>query len=205
MLIFLEKQLVFLATPKTGTTAVEMALKSQADIIFARRRKHIPARRYVSRIAPFLAQTFDRHPETVAVMRDPVEQIRSWYRYRARTDKDGQAQSTKGLCFDDFVLDVIAENPPERAKIGSQFTFLSDRRGRVVVDHLFAYDNQPAFLSFLEERLGNSIVLQQKNVSPRMEAPLSDGVSERLRQARRAEFDLYDRLTAAGGYLQKPG
>ena len=73
MLIFLRHNLAFLATPKTGTTAVEMALKPHADIIFTKRRKHLNAVRYQRKVAPFLHDTFGKRPRSVAVMRDPVD------------------------------------------------------------------------------------------------------------------------------------
>jgi len=79
MLIFSDLKLAFLAVPKTGTTAVEMALKPRADIVFSKQRKHMNAQRFHTRIAPFLLQTFDLIPERVAVMRDPIEQMRALY------------------------------------------------------------------------------------------------------------------------------
>jgi hypothetical protein len=38
MLVFSKQNLVFLAVPKTGTTAIEMALRPKADIVFAKHR-----------------------------------------------------------------------------------------------------------------------------------------------------------------------
>ena len=115
MLIFLRHKLAFLATPKTGTTAVEMALKSRAEIVFSKSRKHITALRYANKIAPFLEDTFDVRPASVAVMRDPVDQIRSWYKYRSQKRLDGTELSTKGISFEQFVREVISEDAPARA------------------------------------------------------------------------------------------
>ncbi|WP_386628200.1 hypothetical protein [Sulfitobacter geojensis] len=72
MLVFLRHKITFLATPKTGTTAVEMALKPRAEIVFSKNRKHITAVRYANKIAPFLEDTFGVRPASVAVMREPV-------------------------------------------------------------------------------------------------------------------------------------
>lgn len=104
------------------------------------------------------------------------------------------------MSFDDFVLEVISP-PPDRAKIGSQLAILSDLQDRVLVDPLFAYTNQPAFLSFLTDRLDFSVALPQKNVSPPVDAPLSAPVVAQLRAARAAEFACYKSLSVAGGYL----
>ncbi|WPZ22623.1 hypothetical protein T7987_05070 [Sulfitobacter faviae] len=204
MLIFLSRNLTFLATPKTGTTAVEMALKPEAEIIFSRGRKHITALRYRRRVLPFLQETFSASPEALAVMRNPVDQIRSWYRYRSQPRLDGKPLSTKGLSFEDFALEVISDTPPPRAQIGSQFSFLTSDHGNLLVEHLFAYERQPAFRDFLAERLGREVKLKPKNVSPDLPAPLSQEVESRLRAARAKEFALYDRLMAADGYLRTP-
>ena len=202
MLVFLDPGLAFLAVPKTGTTAVEMALKPRADVIFARGRKHTTAARYHNKIAPFLEDTFGTRPASVAVMREPVAQIRSWYRYRSGPRQKGGRHSTQGCSFDEFVLAVISAEPPPFAGIGSQYSFLTSGTGELLVSHLFAYEAQPAFLGFLTDRLGHEVELKQKNVSPPAEAPLSPDVEAALRTARAEEFALYDRLQAEGGYLR---
>lgn len=201
MLIFTPQSLAFIAVPKTGTTAVELALKPKADIIFAKHRKHTTAQRFHRKIAPFLETALGLRPERFAVMRDPEEQIRSWYRYRARELRDGTDKSTDGISFDQFVLDVIADDPPEYAGIGSQFKMLTSERAGVLVHHLFAYETPILFRSFLDDRFGREIVLKQKNVSPLTDAPLGTDTRRKLRAARAAEFDLYHRLMDTGGHL----
>ncbi|MDG1472947.1 MAG: hypothetical protein P8Q26_15490 [Ascidiaceihabitans sp.] len=202
MLVFSDQNLVFLAVPKTGTTAVEMALKNKADIILTKGRKHTPALRYRNKIAPFLHDTFAITPDPIAVMRDPIEQIRSWFRYRSGPRQAGTPKGTGGCSFDDFVLGVIADKPPVFAGIGSQYNFLTSAKGEVLVKHLFAYERQPVFRGFLNETFGEAIVFKQKNVSPPMDAPLSQAVEDQLRVARAPEFALYQRILDAGGHLQ---
>lgn len=204
MLIFSAQNLAYLAVPKTGTTAVEMALRRKADIVFAKRRKHLPAQKFHNRIAPFLATEFDLRPERIAVMREPEEQIRSWFRYRKNAAARGSDKETKGLSFEQFVRDVISEDPPPHARIGSQFNFLTGPSGEVLVHTLFAYEVQPLFRTFLEERFEETLSFGQKNVSPHVDAPLSDDLRARLRAARAEEFALYDRLMDADGVLETP-
>lgn len=201
MLIFTAQSLAFIAVPKTGTTAVEMALKPKADIIFAKQRKHTTAQRFHRKIAPFLEDALGLRPERFAVMRDPEEQIRSWYRYRARNIRVKTSRSTDGISFDQFVLDVISDDPPDYAGIGSQLSMLTSGGGAVLVHHLFAYESPVAFRSFLDDRFGQEIVLKQKNVSPETKAPLGSATRRKLYAARAAEFDLYHRLKDAGGHL----
>lgn len=200
MLIFLDARLAFLATPKTGTTAVEAALKRHADLVFQRTRKHMPARRFNRKVAPFVANTFGIPLETVAIMREPTEQLRSWFRYRARDDKIGTPQSTRSVSFDRFVKDIIAEKPPEYARINGQFSFLT-MKGTLAVTHLFAYPHMDTFRRFMEQRLDVALEFKRQNVSPEFDAPLGNEVAARLRTARADEFALYDRLLEHGGYL----
>ncbi|GGH23374.1 hypothetical protein SAMN05444007_102103 [Cribrihabitans marinus] len=202
MQIYLRQNLVFLAVPKTGTTAVEMALRKHADIVFAKSRKHLTAGQYHRKVAPMLEDLWQARPERMAVMREPVEQIRSWFRYRARQAKRSGPLSTEGLSFDDFVRDVIRPDPPPHAAIGSQLRFLSLADGSVPVDHLFAYEAQPRILAFLRARFGADLDIAPRNVSPQVHAPLSPEVEQALRAARADEFALHERLRAAGGYLQ---
>lgn len=198
MLVCSGANLVFLAVPKTGTTAVEVALMPHADIVFGKHRKHMTARRYHKVIAPFLADTLNLRPQTMAVIRNPVDRLRSWYRYRKRDDTDDPAYSTARLSFDDFIMDVIADDPPLHAQVGNQHRFLCDGTGALLVDHLFAYERQTVLRGFLCDRVGARLVFKQKNVSPDIPAPISSGVEDALRAARPAEFALHARALDTG-------
>ncbi len=202
MLVFLRHKITFLATPKTGTTAVEMALKPRAEIVFSKNRKHITALRYARKIAPFLEDTFGVRPASVAVMREPVDQIRSWYKYRSQKRLDGTALSTRDISFDQFVLEVVSDNPPERARIGRQFNFLTDGKTQVMTDHIFAYETQERFLMFLSEHLQHPVDIPARNVSPKVAAPLEPATLALLRKIRAEDFILYDEVVSKGGHLQ---
>ena len=203
MLVFSAQNLAFIAVPKTGTTAVEMALRPHADIIFAKQRKHMTAQRFHRRVAPFLEETFNMRLERMAVIRDPEEQIRSWYRYRSGTRQQGSDRSTLQISFDEFVRDVISDDPPPHAGIGSQWNMVTGG-GRVLVHHLFAYESQPVLRAFLDERFGERIEIRSRNVSPPVDAPLDDSTRRALRRARAEEFALHDRIREAGGHLVSP-
>lgn len=202
MLVFFKQNLTFFAVPKTGTTAYSMALKTHADIVFAKRVKHMTVGKYDSRFAPFLSKTFGLQPERLAVMRDPVDQLRSWYKYRSRRKLRDSDTSTDGLSFDAFVLDAISDTPTVSKGIGSQLRFLSVRDGSVPIDLLFAYEEQAMLRDFLEDRFEAELLLKPKNVSPDIPAPISPEVEAQLRAARPQEFALYARITEAGGMLR---
>ncbi|WP_270728197.1 hypothetical protein [Shimia sp. Alg240-R146] len=200
MLIFFEQSLALFAVPKTGSTAFGHVLRPFADISFQKRVKHLTVGKYHRRVAPMLDRTFDLRPDRVAVMRDPIEQLRSWYRFRARSEST--ALSTQNMSFDTFVLDVISEHPSPVARVGTQVNFLSLKDKSVPVHHLFAYDRQPLLRQWLSERFGEDITPKPRNVSPYFDAPLSPEVEIKLRKARGREFALYDQIVQAGGVLR---
>ncbi|MFT4707486.1 MAG: hypothetical protein ACI9PU_001328, partial [Ascidiaceihabitans sp.] len=70
--------------------------------------------------------------------------------------------------------------------------------------HLFAYEAQPLFRNFLMDQFGDDLKFKQKNVSPNADTSLSPEVEAKFRAARSKEFELYDRLMAAGGHLRNP-
>ena len=90
MLIFWEKRLVFLATPKAGSTAIEAALESLANVAVQRPSplKHTDLRAYRQYIEPWLRHETGESFTTVALMREPISWLQSWYRFLLRDDID---------------------------------------------------------------------------------------------------------------------
>ena len=203
MLVFTRANFTLFAVPKTGSTAYHMALSRHAQIVLARDTalKHMPLRKYDKFFAPYLKGAHDLDPERVAVIRDPVEQVRSWFRYRKRPKVAGGPMDLSGMSFDDFIADVISPSPPEHARIGSQWGFLSSPEGALRVDHLFAYERPDVFHAFLEDRLGEKVRPGRKNVSPEVDAPLSPEMEAAFVAARPEEWALYEAVMVAGGHL----
>ncbi len=202
MLVFVEQKLAFFSVPKTGSTAYETALRPRADIIYTKRYKHLTVGKFHNKVGPFLKRNMRLDPERMAVMRDPISQVRSWYKFRNPERLGDDVRNTGEMSFDEFVLDVISDEPSEPARIGSQIGFLSIRDGSVPVHHLFAYENQPQIRGFLAERFGEEIVIKPRNVSPEIDAPISADVEKKLRAARPKDFDLYARILDQGGALR---
>lgn len=196
MLIFWDQRLVCLATPKTGTTALAAALEARATISMQRPPvvKHTPSQRYHRFIAPYLRATSGAEFTTVALMREPVDWLASWYRFRRREDLAGGPNSTLGLSFDAFVRGWCSDPQPEFARVGSQARFLAPP-GKPGVDHIFRYENMPRYVAFLEERLNCRLSLPQLNVSPPAEVTLSPESKALLRQHMAADFALYESLS----------
>lgn len=203
MLVFVDADLVLFAVPKTGSTAYHLALRGKADISLANKAflKHMNLRKYERDFAPYLSRAHGLAPERAAVIRDPLEYLRSWYRYRQAPKRRGAATATTEISFDDFVMASLADDPPAFARVGTQFGFVTDAGGAVRVHHLFAYESPLVLRRFLQERLSTPIDPKERNVSPPAPTPISPGVEAALRRARADDFALHDAITAAGGHL----
>lgn len=200
MLVFYKERLVILAVPKTGSTALQTALRSHADIVIANppELKHAAVFRYNRFFRPMFEKVCNVEMDTIAVMREPVSWLGSWYRYRRRPFLAGHPNSTHDISFDDFVQAYTKGKRPGFADVGSQATFLESRPNRPSVSHLFRYEDSTRLHGFLEDRLGISFSLNRENVSPEMNLALSLKTDQKLRLKCADEFDLYNSLPDIG-------
>jgi len=198
MLVFWKRKLVFLAVPKTGTTALEAALLPHADsaILNPPQMKHVPVQGYRNRLSGFFEQRGSRPMELMAVVREPLDWLGSWYRYRARPEIAGSDKSTAEVSFDRFVEAWLEEDQPEFARVGRQSRFVSGKSGEVEIDHLFTYERLDRAIAFLEDRLSVSIHLPQRNVSSSATLTLSPEIDARLRREAAADFELWAQVAA---------
>jgi hypothetical protein len=194
MLVFWDQRLAYLATPKTGSTAIATALESLAAVSIQRPPllKHTTVFRYRRFIGPYLEAASKERFTLVALMREPRDWLGSWYRYRQREGTD-PARSTRGMSFDAFVRAWCDDPRPGFADIGSQAQFLRPRHGEGV-DRLFRYEDIDSFVHFLEDRLGCEIILPRVNVSPEAEMELAPETLSRLRDVAAEDFALYASL-----------
>ncbi|MBN8631029.1 MAG: hypothetical protein J0L76_09275 [Rhodobacterales bacterium] len=196
MLVFWEQRLAFLATPKTGSTAIAAALESMAAVSIQRPPllKHTTVHRYRRFIGPFLEAASKDQFTLVALMREPKDWLGSWYRFRQREETDA-GKSTRGMSFDDFVRAWCQEERQDFADVGSQGKFLRPRQGQGV-DRLFRYEEIDSFVQFLEDRLDCEIILPRLNVSPSGATDLSAETEALLREVAAEDYALYATLTA---------
>jgi len=190
MLIFLQPRLVLLSVPKTGTTALEQALAPRAEIVLRTRPeiKHLNLRQYLRRIRPLLEPLGGPDFRTVAVIREPLDWLRSWYRFRARDELIGHPNSTARISFQQFAEDYLRPGErPAYANLGRQSEFLLDHDGKIAVDHIFRYEAMPALVAFLSQHLGARVALPRRNVSPLAATDLTPAAEARLRSALAAE------------------
>lgn len=200
MMVFAKAKLVFLSVPKTGTTAWEKALGPVADILVNNppELKHSPVFRYNRFFRPMLEKFIAEDLEVLAVIREPIDWLGSWYRFRRRPFMEGHPNSTFDVSFDDFVEGYCQGDQPGYANVGSQAKFVEPAGNGTSVTRFFRYEDQDALRSFLEVRLDRPITLSRENVSPTMPLTLSPAIEAKLRRKCAAEFTLYDSLQPVG-------
>lgn len=215
-MIFLHKaRLVILSQPKTGTTALEAVLSPRASISVSKppELKHMSYRGFMRFVAPLIeAQTgLDRSDyEVVAVMREPVDWLGSWYRYRTRDElkKPGNPRSvnfTGNMSFDDFVRDVCQpeDQQPPHARIKTPSWVALGSKDAIGIDRLFPYEALDFFFDYIIERTGKPIETKTANVSPKMDLSLAAETLARLKQHFAFEFALHAALTEDGCVPEK--
>lgn len=197
MMLLWDEKLAFLAVPKTGSTAIEGALSPNSAILFRNppNMKHMSLAKFVRFFDHYLKNTGINDIQTMAILREPLDWLGSWYRYRHRDEIRGNRNSTYGISFDDFILAYCqAEDRPPYANIGAQSSFISGGDTGVKVDHLFSYDRLDLAVEFLEDRVGKKLNLRQKNVSPVMELEVSPKTLAIYEQKNAEDFEIYASL-----------
>ncbi|WP_299612566.1 gamma-glutamyl kinase [uncultured Tateyamaria sp.] len=196
MLVFYRAKLAFLSVPKTGTSAYETALAPHADLILSEppALKHAPVYRYNRFIRPMYFNVCDVELDVMAVMREPISWLGSWWRYRQRPFMKGRPNATHDISFDEFVLAYMKGKKPSYADVGSQYKFLERQQNGTGVTHLFRYEDQPRLQQFLTDRLEVTFELGRENVSPARKLELSDDTEMRFRRKCAEEFALYDSI-----------
>ena len=197
MLVFAKARLVFLSVPKTGTTAMEAVLAPHAAItvLDPPELKHAPVYRYNRFFRPMVEKFIGSDVDVMAVIREPKSWLGSWYRYRQRSFLDGQPHSTAGLSFEEFVRGYLSEPRADFSNIGSQAKFLEPRPNGTEVNRLFRYEQLDEAIAYLQSRLGISIALPRRNISPIADLSLSDETEARLRKKCARDFELWESLS----------
>lgn len=194
MLIFWESRLVFLATPKAGSTAIEAALEPLASVAVQRPAalKHVDIAGFRRHVQPWLEASAGAPFTTVALMREPVDWLRSWYRFKLRDDHDDPEHRMDGVSFAQFARDYATDGGPARLGLVTQSDFLTG--DGAPVDRIFRYEAMDAFVDFLESQLDCAISLPRLNVPPSVDVQLDAAAEQALRSAMTHDIACYDRI-----------
>ncbi|MEZ5887342.1 MAG: hypothetical protein R3D56_10745 [Paracoccaceae bacterium] len=196
MLIFWKERLVLLANPKTGSTSIGTALEQMAHVAIRRppELKHLTAPAYHAHMGPMLEQASGERFTTVALMREPIDWLGSWWRYRQRDDIRDMPRSTSGMSFEEAILSHLDDRAGGPMNVGSQGQFLGLRSDGATVDRVFRYEEIDRFVQFLEDRLGCELILPRLNVSPKGTMDLTPATLARLRARLARDYVYYETL-----------
>lgn len=213
MIFLYRARLVILSQPKTGTTALQRALGQRASMAVNGPPvlKHVSYRGFQKYFAPwFESQAGLKRDDylVVSTMREPIDWLGSWYRYRTReklADPDGAdnpraGNYTGGVKFDDFARDVCkgGDAAPAYARIKTPCWVALEHHNCIGVDRLFPYEDLAGLHDLIEERTGKPLETRQMNVSPQMELSLSDETLALIRETFAFELDLHASLRQDG-------
>lgn len=205
MLIFLKARIVLFAVEKTGTTSLQLALQDQADIKFLGVKgpvqKHTGFADYKTNVEPDLLARVNGPLDYVAVFREPLSWLSSWYRYRLRDEDAGHPQSTRGISYERFVIDFCRkpELRPRHVWIKAQSERVCGQDGTVGINHLFRYEDMESLIRFLEYRLDRTIHVNRTNVSMPLQVPeLSSEILTLYKNRFARDFEIYNTLPVMG-------
>lgn len=195
MLYFKEQNLVFLANPKTGTSAIETALADRAGLVATDPPglRHMNVAIYRKEVEPLLKR-FARGvpPRVFVVIREPISRLLSWYRYRQRFAPGiAPDRHTDDIGPEEFLEEVMKDDPrPFARDLGNQAAFCGLATGLMPPDYIFPYEHPSALADFLRAEFGLTH-LDRVNVSPGGATQLPASLQDRLRKHLADDYALY--------------
>ncbi len=196
MMISTKAKLAFLAMPRAASTSIENELLPFADIAFKGfpRFKHVNLAIYNLRLQPFLnANNFDSIA-TVALFREPIDWLESWYRYRSSPDIKLKRNSAAGISFNEFVEVYLMDDRPDFANVGQQSRFVEAKNTICGINYLFKFENIAGFTEFMSERFGTDFNFSKSNESPARNADLSPELSKALKSRFSLDYSIYESI-----------
>ncbi len=197
MLIGLEKKFIFVANTKTASTSIEDALAPYAGISHGGdpRRKHISLHEGLNAYPQVFRQPGQepRHFFKFGVMRDPLEWIGSWFRYR----KSNRVESPlpADMTFEEFWQQADWNFIRAGGRRFLQRDMFCGPEGGVLADMIIPYDQLGPLFAQVCEALGIAAALPRENVS-RLKTmdEISPDLKTRLREFYAPDYALIARL-----------
>ncbi len=202
MMVSVPARLAFLAMPRAASSSIQTEISHKCDIVYAKppAAKHMNYHIFSRKILPQLKFFGIDELETVAVFREPLDWLHSWYCYRKMRwskvsgAKQEQSFASQDISFNTFTEAYLQDNPPDFARVGQQSRFVSDDNGQCRIDHLFKFTNLIGLQSFLAARLQSEFLFLPTNVSKRIPLDLSPQLRHEIGQRFALDYDIYERI-----------
>ena len=197
MLIGIERKFVFVANTKTASTSIETALAPVSEIAL----KGTPQRKHMT-----LHAAIEAHPEIFTqpgqwprfffkfgVMRDPLDWISSWFRYRSSNKVDSPLPA--GMSFAEFWEQQDWNFRHADGRPFLQREMFCGPQGRVLADVIIPYPRLGEMFGTVCDGLGVQRPLPRENVSKKREAgPIPETLQRELRAFYAEDYALWERL-----------
>lgn len=198
MLVSVEKRLAIFAMPKCASTALHAELRGVGGIRLSGSPtlKHMNYRTYRRFLVPYLDHLGVGPVETVCLFREPLDWLGSYWRYRRRDAVAGRRNSTRDVCFPEFVRRYI-DGRRAPANLHAPADFVADEEGRVGIDRIWRYENAEAFFDYVRGRLDRPPRPLRANVSPgRRVSPdeIPPDLLSRFRHHAQRDYEIYERV-----------
>ncbi|CAA0124409.1 Uncharacterised protein [BD1-7 clade bacterium] len=219
MLMSSHHSIAFLCNPKCASSSIEAALDRHCNVRMSKHPsiKHMNARVFQESFLPMYQQLMPKSQiETVCVIRDPVDWLFSWYRYRSRpalanTEHPKHRNYTGNIDFNEFIEgylltgDLVEESAGEKrapayARVGSQYDFIKDSNNDIGIDRIYPLERTDLLIRYLQQKLETRLKLKKLNQSPRQTMHLAPSLKHGLQEYLKADFSLYERARIEGYY-----
>lgn len=194
MIASTEHKFVLLCNPKTGTTSLEAAYLQYSDFYLKGSKKHILYRDLKCLFGNYFE---DQGCEFYCVVRDPIQVMVSWYKYRSRPEMldDVEIQRTYGKSVDRYTGDLSFEEFAERenVEIRHYMKILLDAHERIAPIKFWRFEDLSRFNDHLSDHVGEAVPLLKENKSPSRKVEIDRGWVETLPIIQRS-YQIYERL-----------
>lgn len=195
---------VLLSVPKVASTSLDAALaafhEEPPGTAPAKHQNVVSFHRHT--VSKIEGLGFGREAyEVVALFREPVGWLESWWRYRQRPDvRDNNAERWTGdRSFAEFVRLFLDDKEATGIK-GRPARFIAgDAALGARVDRLFAVDRPEVWTAWFAERVGSPLDVPRRNrAGSRAPTDLPDTLAQELRSWFAPEYDVVDHLAETG-------
>ncbi|SDX57051.1 hypothetical protein [Roseicitreum antarcticum] len=198
MLIGVRQRLVFVANTKTGSTAIEQALAPHCEIM----RGGTPAQKHMqlAQLAQEYGFLFNQpaHPLDsyfkFGVMRDPIQWIQSWFRYRKGNDVESRLPADMTLAQFWARRDWNIQRANGTKYLQSDL--FTDAQGRLLADVIIPHHDLNAHFQAICTALKIKAPLYQANVSrlQRIGDDIPESLLAEMREFYAEDYALFNRL-----------
>lgn len=202
MQVSLKYGIAFLCMPKCASHSIEPFIaKHSIASLRGPRLRHLTAYQFARYMRP-LIDSPNARVELFCLMRNPLDWVKSWYKYRSRDEiKDKRHPNhenyTGNMSFDEFAIEYIYGKHKNLRK-QSDYLLLAD--GTIGADTIIQFERMDLVESFLQEKIGEKVSIPKKNVSPQANTELSSRMEKELREYLKKDLTIYNNVAKFGIY-----